>query len=193
MAPIARLLPHTTALMGLQCEPQLLKHFLPDDFPRSHNNVYLLRRKNTSCSIIFSFGLFFSNNVCKCIGRRTNHGSHSLCVWAFSCSSVRFVLMTSNGMEINHLQAIDITKLWFCFHLHRFAPIMGRIPVYPMVTLIRIYPSVFRKFSFYKTISTISANEEVLNWDFCLSVYLDLRFYFFFFFPDKSNAKLPKA
>lgn len=71
---------------------------------------------------------------------------------------------------------------------------MGTIPVYPMVILIRIYPSVFNKFSFCKTISTISVNEKVLNWDFCLSVYLELQFLFIFiFFPDKSNGKLPRA
>lgn len=32
VAVIVQLLPHNVALMGLLCEPQLLKHFLPDDF-----------------------------------------------------------------------------------------------------------------------------------------------------------------
>ena len=32
VAVIAQLLPHNMALMGLLCEPQLLKQFLPDEF-----------------------------------------------------------------------------------------------------------------------------------------------------------------
>lgn len=32
VAVIAQLLPHNMALMGLLWEPQLLKHFLPDEF-----------------------------------------------------------------------------------------------------------------------------------------------------------------
>lgn len=55
-----------------------------------------------------------------------------------------------------------------------------------MVTLIRIYPLVFHKSPFYKDISTVSAREEVLKWDFWLSVYLELYLPFYlYFFPNK--------
>lgn len=95
---------------------------------------------------------------------------------------------TTSTQQISH-------KLQFCLHLHRFVHIAWIIPVYSMVNLIRIYPLVFHKFPFCKAVSTISANEEVLKRDFCLSVFLELYFNFFFFSfpPDKSNAKLPRT